>query len=194
MEPTPGVEPGPAALRDGCTDHRAALAWSRRSGSNRLPPGYRPGAPTRGASPAWWCPRRDSNAHQPGSRPDASTVGLRGQWAGGRGFEPLRAGSEPAMLPGYISPQCGRSGRRSREPPLNPSRSAPGPDRHQRRPSTAHVGATGSIRNLIPASAGVWSPLRWLQPPHAATVLAKVFFPPRERGVTWSIVEACPPQ
>ena len=44
------------------------------------------------------------------------------------------------------------------------------------------------------ASAGVRSLLRWLQAPHAATVLSQVLRPPRERGTTWSMVEAPAPQ
>ena len=50
------------------------------------------------------------------------------------------------------------------------------------------------MRSGIFASAGVRSPLRWLQSPHAATVFSQEFLPPREHGVTWSTVVAVPPQ
>src|SRR5207249_405779 len=62
------------------------------------------------------------------------------------------------------------------------------------RASDAQDGTVGVTRIAIPASAGVRSPLRWLQPPHAATVFSHVFLPPREAGVTWSTVVAMPPQ
>jgi hypothetical protein len=45
-------------LRGGCTTCRAALAWSRRRGSNPLPPVYKTGAPTCGASPQGASPAR----------------------------------------------------------------------------------------------------------------------------------------
>lgn len=53
----------------------------------------------------------------------------------------------------------------------------------QREASDAHDGAVGLTRSIIPASAGVRSPLRWLHGPHAATVFFHVFRPPRDRGV-----------
>ena len=62
--------------------------------------------------------------------------------------------------------------------------------RTQRAARAAHDGACGVIRSGIRASAGVLSPLRWLHGPHAATVLRQVFFPPRDRGRTWSMVVA----
>src|SRR5690606_8597048 len=58
----------------------------------------------------------------------------------------------------------------------------------------AQVGATGRVRNRIPASAGVRSPLRWLQRWQAATVLVQVFPPPRARGTMWSTLVAGAPQ
>ena len=66
------------------------------------------------------------------------------------------------MQPGYISSQraAGESPRRPR----------------QRVARAAHVGACGVVRSGIRASAGVRSPLRWLQPPQAATVFSQVFF------------------
>lgn len=50
------------------------------------------------------------------------------------------------------------------------------------RTSVAQEGAAGVIRSGIRASTGVRPPLRWLQPPQAATVFSQVFVPPRERG------------
>ena len=60
----------------------------------------------------------------------------------------------------------------------------------QRRASDAHDGVVAADRMTIPASAGVRSPLRWLQPSQAAIVLSQVFRPPRERGRMWSTVVA----
>ena len=81
------------------------------------------------------------------------------------------------MLPGYISSQ--KAG--GEIPPAGP---------HQRVTRAAHVGACGVVRSGIRASAGVRSPLRWLQPPQAATVFSQVFLPPRARGTMWSTVVA----
>ena len=64
----------------------------------------------------------------------------------------------------------------------------------QRWEAADHVGDVGLIRNCIPASVGVRSPLRWLQPPQAATVFTQVLRPPRERGRMWSMVLASWPQ
>jgi hypothetical protein len=101
--------------------------------------------------------------------------------AGSGGFEPppseFRARS-PAELDELPKAAGARGGRRP----------------HRQRASDAHDGVAGSIRDRMPASAGVRSPLRWLQPSQAATVLSQVFRPPRERGRTWSTVVACPPQ
>jgi hypothetical protein len=77
------------------------------------------------------------------------------------------------------------------------SRRAAVPAGRQRRAiavSAARVGAVGFTRSTMPASAGMRSPLRWLQPSQQATVLAQLFRPPRERGRTWSTVVAAPAQ
>jgi hypothetical protein len=50
------------------------------------------------------------------------------------------------------------------------------------RTSVDQEGAAGVICSGIHASSGVRSPLRWLQPPQAATVFSQVFLLPRERG------------
>ena len=42
----------------------------------------------------------------------------------------------------------------------------------------------------MPASMGVRSPLRWLQPSQAATVFVQEFRPPRDVGMMWSTVVA----
>ena len=55
-------------------------------------------------------------------------------------------------------------------------------------------GSKGSRIMLIPASAGVRSPLRPLHGWHAATRLHHVSPPPRDRGSTWSMVSARAPQ
>jgi hypothetical protein len=73
-------------------------------------------------------------------------------------------------------------------------REVAGPPAGQRGTRVAQVGAAGVIRSGIRASTGVRSPLRWLQPPQAATVLVQEFRPPRERGRMWSVVVAWPPQ
>lgn len=49
----------------------------------------------------------------------------------------------------------------------------------QRCASDPHAGTTGLMRSTMPASAGVRSPLRWLQGAHALTVFGQVFCPPR---------------
>jgi hypothetical protein len=66
--------------------------------------------------------------------------------------------------------------------------------RAQRRASAAHDGVVASNPSTMPASAGVRSPLRWLQPSQAAIVFSHVFRPPRERGRMWSTVVAWPAQ
>jgi hypothetical protein len=60
--------------------------------------------------------------------------------------------------------------------------------------NTAQTGANGVVRSGIRASEGVRSPLRLLQRSQAATVFSHSFRPPRERGSTWSMVEAAAPQ
>ncbi len=49
------------------------------------------------------------------------------------------------------------------------------------------VGWKALTRRYIPASLGVRPPFLRLQPLHAATQFSKVVFPPRERGMIWSI-------
>jgi hypothetical protein len=66
--------------------------------------------------------------------------------------------------------------------------------RRQRKDSAAQVGTVGTVRRGMRASDGVRSSLRWLQPPHAATVFSQELAPPRERGSTWSTVVAVRPQ
>lgn len=85
--------------------------------------------------------------------------------------------------------------------PVAPARNGWGADPPQigtspgyQRISDTQVGVAGGYRIFILASAGVRLPLRWLQSPHAATVLDQVFPPFRERGRTWSTVDARPPQ
>jgi hypothetical protein len=91
-------------------------------------------------------------------------------------------GPEPGVLPDCTSPH-------------RPAGEVMGlAGRSQRRDSAAQVGTVGAVRRGMRASDGVRSPLRWLQPPQAATVLSQVLAPPRERGSTWSMVEAVRPQ
>jgi hypothetical protein len=55
-------------------------------------------------------------------------------------------------------------------------------------------GARGMLDNCMPASSGVRSRFRKLHPRHAAITFSQMFFPPRERGMTWSMLSAVPPQ
>jgi len=55
-------------------------------------------------------------------------------------------------------------------------------------------GGRGVIRNCHDISAGVRSPLMLLHRRQQATRFSQLSFPPRERGMTWSIVFAAPPQ
>ena len=64
----------------------------------------------------------------------------------------------------------------------------------QERACAAQLGARGTTRSVIAASAGVRSALRWLQPAQEATVFVQVLAPPRERGRMWSMVAAAAPQ
>ena len=56
--------------------------------------------------------------------------------------------------------------------------------------SDPHVGAFGLKSRTMPASAGVWSPLRWLHRLHEEIVLVQLFLPPRDVGMMWSTVDA----
>ena len=95
------------------------------------------------------------------------------------------SGSEPDVLP--VAPA--RKGSPGRQvPPWDP------PAGRQRRYIATHVGTVGTVRRGMRASDGVRSPLRWLQPPQAATVLSQLLAPPRDCGRTWSIVDAGRPQ
>jgi hypothetical protein len=55
-------------------------------------------------------------------------------------------------------------------------------------------GACGWLASLIPASSGVRSRFRKLHGRHAAVTFSQTFMPPRERGITWSMESATPPQ
>src|SRR5690606_2727793 len=64
-------------------------------------------------------------------------------------------------------------------------------------PRTSHAvpcGARGAKRSVHPISRGVRSPLMLLQRRQHATRFSQLSAPPRERGITWSIVDACTPQ
>jgi len=129
-----GVEPRERCLQsDAVHQHPPRGLASQRAASNRLPPLYESGAPPvvlrwrsrrRGLNPLphaykarahpvvlhrrRWCPRRDSNAHRRRSRRRASASwATRADRAGNGGFEPPRAGSEPAMLPVTSAPKGG---------------------------------------------------------------------------------------
>lgn len=174
-EPVTRIERAPSCVRSRRTTFSASPAWSRRPGSNRLPPGYKPGAPPRGASSAW-CPRRDSNAHcRPPHDRASCQIGLRGHRAGSGGFEPPVSWFRARRVAGLHQ---------------LPSRPAEVRRPVQRWASDAHDGAVGLTRSTMPASAGVRSPLRWLHGPHAATVFFHVFLPPCDRGTMWSTVVA----
>ena len=140
---------GSARVRDGCTSSRAALAWcaSRRRDSNPLPPGYRPGAPTRGASPAWSSvvpSARLERAHDQ----DLGLTPLPGLGheggAGDPGFEPELTGSGPVVLPSYTNPhRRPRERRMARSWPVISASgyrdSNPGPRRWRRRALPAEL-------------------------------------------------------
>lgn len=106
-------------------------------------------------------------------------------------------GSEPGVLPDCTSPHRGSAaGGWSREPALRPvgQHGDQLADPGHRCDSDDQDGTDGVSRSTMPASAGVRSPLAWLQAAHAAIVFRQVFCPPRERGRMWSTVAAGPEQ
>lgn len=177
----------PARRPDGGADRASPVPPSQRQESNLDRPLTRRLHDHRAASAY---PRRDSNAHCPGPWPGASCqLGYEGEDPP-RGFEPRFRRSERRVLPDR------RRGRGAGDPRTCHAvkRRWWVAGRDQRLVTCAQAGVRGTTRSRMPASSGVRSPLRWLQPPQAATVLRQVFRPPRERGRMWSTVLAGSPQ
>ena len=186
-----GVEPRGRCLQgDAVHQHPPRGLASQRAASNRLPPLYESGAPPvvlrwrsrrRGLNPLphaykarahpvvlhrrRWCPRRDSNAHRRRSRRRASASwATRADRAGNGGFEPPRAGSEPAMLPVTSAPKGGPAVGSRRHRFSAGGRDQRGPLWCRRLVPQRHARLSGGAVTLAPVAAV-----------QTATVLVQVF-------------------